>query len=195
MGGRGYEAIHRHPTLLRAQAKQSMALIQRPLAVRAVERKRRHVDFEPLALRAFHLVTAGHEAGCGLKRDAAGVFEPLAGSEHRLLTDHAFAADFLPVSGAVGDDPVPRPELHGLLAGVGDDYRVGPEKLTFFDRRPFRHEVRLDGDLDLAGNSAVHTSDSFEIMAHHIQKPGRNQSPLSRDDLPATGVPILSLRG
>src|SRR5437588_8636682 len=106
------------------------SLIQRPLAVRAVERKRRHVDFEPLALRAFHLVTAHHEARRGLKRDTAGVFEPLAGSEHGLLSDDAFATDFLPVAGGVGDDPVPRPELHRLLAGVGNDYRVGPEKLT-----------------------------------------------------------------
>src|SRR5438045_8019784 len=102
------------------------SLIQRALAVRTVERKRRHVDFEPLALCAFHLVTAGHEAGWGLKRDATGVFEPLAGSEHRLLSYHAFAADFLPVSGAVGDERTPRSSFPGLFAGVRVDFCVRP---------------------------------------------------------------------
>jgi hypothetical protein len=31
--------------------------------------------------------------------------------------------------------------------------------LTFFRRRAFRQEVRLDGDFDLAGNGAVHAGD------------------------------------
>src|SRR3954467_1637090 len=88
-------------------ARASMGLVERPLAVGTVERKRRHLDLESISVFALHLVTAGHEAGCGLKRNAAGVFEALAGREHRLLSDHAFAAYFLPLAGRVGDDPVP----------------------------------------------------------------------------------------
>src|ERR1700738_833992 len=69
--------------------------IQHPLAVRAVERKRRHVDLEPLAALAHHLIAAGHETGRGLQRHAAGIFKTFARREHRLLADHALAADFL----------------------------------------------------------------------------------------------------
>src|ERR1700737_2100282 len=108
-------------------------LIQRPLAVGTVEREGRHVDLEPLAALAYHLVAAGHEARRGRKRHAAGVFEALARREHGLLADHAFAADFLLAAGGVGDDPVPGPQLHRLLADVGDDDGVGPEILTVFD--------------------------------------------------------------
>src|SRR6266478_5587024 len=149
--------------------------IERPLAVGTVERECRHVDLESLAALAHHLVAAGHEAGGGRKRDAAGVFEALAGREHRLLADHAFAADFLLAAGGVGNDPVPRPQLHRLLAGVGDDDGGGPEILTLFDRRAFRQEVRFDGDLDLAGNGAVHADYAFEIVEHPSEKFRRNQ--------------------
>src|SRR3984893_15936709 len=123
------------------------ALIQRPL------------DLEPLAALAHHLVAAGHEARRGRKRHAAGIFEALARREHGLLADHAFAADFLLAARAVDNDPVPRPQLYRLIAGVGDDDGVGPEILTVFDRRAFRQEVRLHGDFDLAGNGAVHAGD------------------------------------
>src|SRR3954452_18901181 len=105
---------------MKPQAGASMGLVERPLAVGTVERKRRHLDLESISVFALHLVTAGHEAGCGLKRNAAGVFEALAGREHRLLSDHAFAAYFLPLAGRVGDDPVPRPELHRLFTRIRD---------------------------------------------------------------------------
>src|SRR5258705_6314089 len=82
--------------------------IQHPLLVGAVERKRRHVDLKALAALADHLIAPGHEARRGRQRHARGVFEALARREHRLLADHALAADFLLVSGGVGDDPVPR---------------------------------------------------------------------------------------
>src|SRR6266404_3450199 len=119
--------------------------IQHPPAVGAVERECRNVDLESLAAVAHHLVAAGHEAGGGRKRHAAGVFEALAGRVHR------------------------------LLAGVGDDDGVGPEILTLFDRRAFRQEVRFDGDLDLAGNGAVHADYAFEIVEHPSEKFRRNQ--------------------
>src|SRR6266851_3278710 len=135
------------------------ASIQRPFAVGTVEREGRHVDLEPLAALAHHLVAAGHEARRGRKRHAAGIFEALARREHGLLADHAFAADFLLAARGVGNDPVPRPQLHRLVAAVGDDDGIGPEILAIFDRRAFRQEVRLHGDFDLAGNGAVHAGD------------------------------------
>src|SRR5260370_1221133 len=128
---------------------------------------------------AQHVVAAGDEAGGGRKWDAAGVFEALAGREPRLLADYAFATDLLLAAGGGGNDPVPRPQLHRLLAGIGDDDGVGPEILTFFDRRAFRQEVRFDGDLDLAGNGAVHAGDSFQIVRHHSEKFRRNQIALA----------------
>ena len=104
--------------------------------------------------------------------------------EHRLLADHAFAADFLLAARGVGDDPVPRPQLHGLLAGIGDDDGVGPEILPLFGRRTFRQEVRFDGDFDLAGDGAVHAGDLSQIVRHHIEKFRRNQSPRRHRRLP-----------
>src|SRR3974390_477456 len=80
----------------------------------------------------------------------------LAGREHRLLADNAFALHLLLPARGIGDDPVPGPELHRLLAGVGDDDGIGPEIARIFRRRPLRHEVRLHGDLDLAGDGTIH---------------------------------------
>src|SRR6266404_1363953 len=132
--------------------------IQHPLAVGAVERKGRHVDVEMFAAFAHHLVAAGHEARRGRKRHAAGVFEAFARREHGLFADHALAANFLLAARGVGDDPVPRPQLHRLRAGVGDDDGIGPEILTALDRGALRQEVRLDGDFNLAGDGAVHAN-------------------------------------
>src|SRR5665213_3180411 len=79
-------------TVLRPLAE---TLIQHPPAVGTVEREGRHLDLESLAALAHHLVADGHEARRGRQRHAAGVFVALARREHRLLADHAFAADFL----------------------------------------------------------------------------------------------------
>src|SRR5947207_4152354 len=131
-------------------------LVEHPLAVGAVERKGRHVDFELLAGFADHLIAAGHETRRGRKRDAGGIFEALAGREHRLFADHAFALDVLPPARGVGDDPVPRLQLHGLVAIIGDDDGIGPEIAGLLRRRTFRHEVRFDGHFDLAVHVEVH---------------------------------------
>src|SRR5487761_2347218 len=135
---------------------EARSSIQHPLVVGAVERKGRHLDLELLAALADHLITSRHEARRGRKRDAAGIFIAFARGQYRLLSDHPYAADFLLPSRRIGDDPVPGAQLHRLGARIGDDDRVGPEKLTAFDRRAFRQEVRLDGDFDLAGDGAVH---------------------------------------
>src|ERR1700737_145501 len=70
---------------LRYDFTSRVASIQHPLAVRAIQRERRHVDLEPFAAFALHLVAAGHDAGGGRQRHARGVFEALTGGEHRLL--------------------------------------------------------------------------------------------------------------
>src|SRR5712672_547850 len=88
-----------------------------------------------------------------------GVFEALARREHRLLADYAFAAHLLLSPGAIGDDPVPGPQLHRLIAGICDDNGIGPEILLPVGGRTFRQEVRLDGDFDPAGHGAVHAGD------------------------------------
>jgi len=58
------------PTLTKGRRNSSqlqrLTSIQRALVFGAVEGKRRHVDLEALAALALHLVTAGHEARCGL---------------------------------------------------------------------------------------------------------------------------------
>src|SRR5438045_1325807 len=130
--------------------------IQHPLGLGAVERKGRHVDLEPLAAFTDHLIASAHEARRGRKRHARGIFEALARREHGLFADHALTAHFLLAARSIGDDPVPRLQLHGLIAGIGDHNGVGPEIAGMFRRRAFGHEVRLDGDFDLAGNGAVH---------------------------------------
>ena len=111
-----------------------------------------------------------------MKPDAVGSGTPEVyskrspGAKHRLLADHALAADFLLAAGGVGDDPVPGAQLHGLGAGVGDDDGVGPEILAAIDRRALGQEVRFDGDFDLAGNGAVHAGKLPEILCRIIAK-------------------------
>src|SRR5215470_10214026 len=98
--------------------------------MRAVQRERRDVDLEALAGLGDHLVAPGHETRSRRKRYAARILEALAGAEHRLLADHAFAPDLLPATRCIGDDPVSRAQLHRFLAGVGDHDGVGPEILA-----------------------------------------------------------------
>src|SRR5437763_13657962 len=113
--------------------------VQHPFALGAIEREGRDVDLEPLAAFADHLIASGHEARCGGKRHAGGIFEALARREHGLFTDHALAAHFLLAARSIGDDPVPRLQLHGLLAGIGDHNGVGPTIAGVFRRGALWH--------------------------------------------------------
>src|SRR5438552_4436806 len=159
-----------HPSYGGCGERSPCPLIQNPPVIRAVQRECRHVDLEPLAAFADHLVAPGHEARRGRQWHAAGVFEALARREHGLLADHAFAADFLLASGGAGDDPVPGAELYGLGAGIGDDDGVGPEILALVDRRALGEEVRFDRNFDLAGDGAVHAGKLSEILFRIIAK-------------------------
>src|SRR5258708_36650478 len=81
---------------IRWRSKTASPSIQHPLLVRAIQRKRRHVDLKMLAALTDHLIASGHEARRRRQRHARGAFEALAGREHRLLADHALAAGFPP---------------------------------------------------------------------------------------------------
>src|SRR3984885_7560562 len=144
------------------------ASVQHPFCLRAVEREGRHVDLEFLATLGYHLVAAGHEARRGRQRNAAGIFEALAGGEHRLFADYPLAADFLLAAGGIRNDPVPRAQLHGLVAGIGDGNGVGPEILPVLHGRPFREEVRLHGHFDIAGHGAVHAGSIVSLKTSDI---------------------------
>src|SRR5208282_2671251 len=61
------------------------ASIERPLRVAAVQREGGNLDFEMLAVGAYHAVGAHHEARRRLQRHAAGIFERFAGLKNRLL--------------------------------------------------------------------------------------------------------------
>jgi len=50
----------------------------------------------------------------GFERAPGGVFEGLAGRQHRLFTDDAGAFHFFDVVQSVGDDPVAAEELDGF---------------------------------------------------------------------------------
>src|SRR5260221_157246 len=123
---------------------------------RTVQRKRGNIDVERLAALRDHLVAAGHKAGCGWKRHAAGVFEALAGSEDGLLSDNALASDFLVAAGSVGNDPMPGFELDGLVTRINDDDGVGPKKTPVFRRRALGQKVWLNGDFNSPCYSAIH---------------------------------------
>src|SRR5207302_3873887 len=92
----------------------------------AVEREGGDADREAVAAPRFHLVRPDHNAGRCRQRGAAGVFEALAGSEHRLLADDTIAAHLLYLAAAVGDPPMPVTQLDGFLAAVLDADMVGP---------------------------------------------------------------------
>src|SRR5690348_10748466 len=96
----------------------------------AVQRKSRNVDIEVLADAGFHLVGPDHDAGRRAKRRAAGVFEALARRKHRLFADDARAAYILNPAHAVGDAPMPPPQLDGFAALVFDAHVIGPDEMT-----------------------------------------------------------------
>jgi hypothetical protein len=71
-----------------------------------------------------HLVGAAHLAARRLQNTAARVFEMVAGSQERLLTDDARTAHLFDLAVRVGDDPVPRSELRAFDALVRDANRI-----------------------------------------------------------------------
>src|SRR5262245_505550 len=113
-------AMRRGIVLFISAIPPRLKLVQHTFFARAVERKRRHVDFELLAALGHHLVAPGHEGRGGRQRHAAGVFIALARREHGRLTDSPGATYVLALAVAVGYDPVPAAQLHCLGAAIGD---------------------------------------------------------------------------
>jgi hypothetical protein len=72
--------------------------------------------------------------------------------------DHAGAADLLELPVRVGDPPMPRLELHGFSALVGERDRIGPEEVAVLRRRAVRQVARRDLNFDTAGDGAIHDS-------------------------------------
>ena len=72
---------------------------------------------------------------------------------------------------------MPGAQLHGFLAGIGDDDRIGPEIMRVLGRRAFRHEVRLDSDFDVTGHGAVHAASLAKFVrgTNHVCAP-RNRA-------------------
>src|SRR5262249_37275150 len=87
---------------------------------------------------------------------AARVAVRLARIEHRLLADDARPLDLAHGAVAVGDDPVPTPELdaHPALVGDRDDVREREARLVGLGL--LRQVARLDADADAFGDLGGH---------------------------------------
>src|ERR1700731_1833239 len=117
----------------------------------AVEREGGEGDRKAVAPPRFPLIPPDQEPRRCRQGGAAGVFEGLAGSEHRLLTDDTIAAHLLYLSAAVGDSPMPVTQLDGFLAAVLDADMVCPDVMVL-DRGGLVLQVeRLDRDPDGSG--------------------------------------------
>src|SRR3546814_1599240 len=66
------------------------------------------------------MITALHRPGRRRERAARDVIEAAAGFDHGLFADYAFALHRMARAAAVGDDPVPRQQLHRLRALILD---------------------------------------------------------------------------
>src|SRR5579872_142643 len=174
-GEEAQSAVSNHETAI-------LISIQNPLGLGAVERERGHVDLELLAACAHHLVAPGHDARCGRERNARGIFKAFARRERRLLADHALATHFLLPAGGIRDDPVPRAQLHGFTAGIGDHDGVGPEILPIFHGGTVREEIRLDGHFDVTGHGAVHAVSTISQVTFHPTRSFRQNQSRARQE-------------
>src|SRR3546814_16171236 len=73
------------------------------------------------------MIAALHRPGRRRERAARDVIEAAAGFDHGLFADYAFALHRMARAAAVGDDPVPRPQLHRLRALILDPHVIGPD--------------------------------------------------------------------
>src|SRR5215470_6952466 len=95
--------------------------------MRAVERECRDLDFKALAVKSDHPVGTGHESRRRGQRNAAHIFERRSGLQHWFLANDAGASHFLPLPGAVGDDPMACLKLDRRIPAVPNLDRIGPE--------------------------------------------------------------------
>lgn len=83
--------------------------------------------FEVSSVGALHIEASCHRAKWGRQRAARGVFEGLAGSEGRLLSDDARAVNLFGMTGTVDDRPMAIEQLDGRVTFVGDANRIEEE--------------------------------------------------------------------
>src|SRR5436189_1277218 len=100
--------------------------IDRSPRIRTVEREGRDRDIERFAVDRGHAVGTGHEPGGRRKRNAARVFEGLAGLEYRLFADHAGPFHLLPPPVGIGDAPMARTPPDRLSTPIRDFDGGGP---------------------------------------------------------------------
>src|ERR1700730_8139558 len=105
-------------------------LVDRAPSLRDVQRKSGYLDVEGLACSADHAVRAGHEAGRGRKRHAAGAFKILARFKHGLFAHHTRPAHLLKASLSIRDPPMPRLELDGFASQIRKRDRISPEVVS-----------------------------------------------------------------
>ena len=121
------------------------------------QRERRDARLERFAAWRHHRVAAVHGADIGLQRAEAGVFEVLAGLQHRLLADDPGALHFLGLAVRVGDDPVPADELSGVGAHVGDRDVIREDVLFLFGRAAIGQELAGHLHADAVGRCVAHS--------------------------------------
>src|SRR5215472_16778855 len=157
MSGPQGAMVRKRPRSCRCAAPSGppQASIDRSLPLWGIERKRRNIDVESLAGRGHHAVGSGHETGRRGKRHAASIFEILTRLEHRLLAHHAGAAHLMKAALRIGDAPMPRLELDGLAAEIGERDGIGPEEIAVLGRGTLRQEARGRRDLDLACHGTI----------------------------------------
>src|SRR5690606_16737667 len=98
------------------------------------------------------------EARRGRQRRAAGIFETLARSEHRLLAHHARPAHFLDPAAGVGDAPVAAAQLNGICAAILDLHVVCPDVIALVRRGLLLKVDRLHGYRDVACGLLMHAA-------------------------------------
>src|SRR6185312_2841502 len=144
---------------LNPPASEENRLIDRPLAIGAVEREGGNLYVEMLTLVGDHAVTAGHEARRRRQRNAARVFEGIARLEPRLFPDDARSLHLLQPAGCIRDAPVARLQLDCFLAEIADVDRVSPEEIAAIRLGALAQKARRHGHLDVTGHGAVHRID------------------------------------
>ncbi len=115
------------------------------------QENRRNVSGKFLAILADHLVTALHGAKAGRQHCTAGVVEGLSWRDQGLLADDAAAAHFFHLVVVIGNDPVARQQLDGLLALVFDADGVGENITVVVGVRLILQILRLHGNVDALG--------------------------------------------
>ena len=97
--------------------------------VRLAQRERRNLRVEAGAGLRDHLIRPLHDAEGRTERTPGRVLEGISRRQRRLFADDARATNFLDLTGAVGDDPMPANQLHGDIAFVGNPDGVEKEPL------------------------------------------------------------------